>query len=283
MAKKLLTWIGGALMASMMLWAPAPVYAWQGTLSIRVGSIDCFDLVTGGTRQTINDGAASCSIAIKAVATQCVNKGGKSQNSSSHIFELQNVSLSQSQSGSQFGRIDHNGNTSSQINFTNQQIADAVAASGVDLSAAVLCPNRNFSILQWYVSRFDLVATVNGTTENWVPYFPPSSMDFTGTPPDPLAYKTCDPVGSGLTYAKTDGAGHFVDSFGNPTTDPNQYVLDSTQGILGECWIFRNQTFVDDLFPGTDNGYFADIDLRDGKLLFNTLTLHPSSSGSHCR
>lgn len=249
MEKKLISWIGGALMASM-LWAPATVYAFQGTLTIRLGSINCWDQVTGGTRQTINDGAASCTIDIKEVAIVCKNKKGNADNSSSHIFALQGVPVSQSQTGKDF-TLTKNGATLSDITFKDSDILNALIAAGaipdLDTLNATYCPNRNWTATLEGVTRFDMVATVNGVANGYVPFFPASSFNPNGTAYGMPAFTSCDPNISGLTYTN-DG--------GNSTSDES--------GILGECWIFRDIAAAgqvpDQYFPGNDRGGVALLD-----------------------
>jgi hypothetical protein len=252
MARIFLSSIGAALIAPL-LWLPATAFAWGGTLTVKYNSIHCTDLIAGGTRQTVNDGAASCSINIKEIVTQCVNKGGNADPSNSHVFALNGTPISEAQAGSQF-LITKNGSLLSDIFFTQEEI---IAATGIQLDPATLCPNKNFS-LKWAVSRFDMVATVNNVVNGWVPFFPTVSPE--------TAFASCDPAISGLTYTNSNGS-----------------TTDTTKGILSECWLFRNQTtFVDQFFDGTDRGGIALLDtkLTPGAFYNGVCQQHGKQNGS---
>ncbi len=226
MEKKLLTLIGGAIVASVF-WLPANVYAWGGTLTITFNSIHCSDTITGGTNQQVNSGAASCAINVKEIAWKCVNKAGNADTSSSHIFAVNQVPISSAQPGAQW--VQKNGKQLSDIFFSAAEIA---AATGFNPDPAVVCPNKNWQVV-WGVTKADMVATVDNVTEGWLPVYP--SLD------QATAFNACDPAISQLTF--TDGT----------NTDP-------TKGIMQECWLFRNRHFVDASFDGTDLGGIKLLD-----------------------
>jgi len=251
---KLIGWIGTMFMATL-LWVPATVYGWGGTLTIKYNSIHCFDLVTGGTNQKSNDGAASCAILIKEIGTVCRNKAGNAQSSSSHNFTLRPTPIQEAQGSKDF-IIQKNGKTLSDIEFTRAEIQAALGDQLPDLDPAVLCPNKNWQVLDWAVTRFDMVATVNNVLADYVPFFPSLGPN--------AAFSSCDPATSGLTY----------------TNDGGTTTLD-TAGILSECWLFRNQfTNVDSFFTGDDKGGVALLNFTPGAFYNGVCQEHGRQSGS---
>jgi len=253
MFTKIIVGIGVVLMGST-LWVPASVHGWGGTLTTKFNSIHCIDSISGGTRQTVNDGAASCSINIKEIATACVNKAGNADSSSSHIFALQGTPISESQAGSSF-LLTKNGETLSDIFFSQAEIQAALGDQFPILDPAVLCPNKNWQ-LRWAVSKFDMVATVNNVQNGYQPTFPSLSST--------TAFASCNPAISGLTYSN-----------GTTTT--------TSAGILSECWLFRNQSvFVDSNFIGADLGgvAFLDPNFTPGAFYNGVCQEHGKQNGS---
>ena len=230
MFKTFIAGIGIVLVAST-LWVPALVYGWGGTLTVSFNSVHCTDLISGGTRQTVNDGAASCAINIKEIGTVCRNKAGNADSSSRHIFAINGTPIQEGQSGSSF-LIQKNGEFLSDIFFDQAEIQAALGDQFPVLDPAVLCPNKNWKLV-WAVTKLDMVGTVNNVKAGYFPTFPSLSSS--------TAFQSCNPAISGLTYS-------------NGTT------TDSTAGILNECWIFRNRTFVDSVFNGADLGGVAFLD-----------------------
>jgi hypothetical protein len=230
----------GAVFVAVMLWSPGTVHAFGGTLTIRYNSIHCDNLITGGTKQKVNDGAVSCVINIREVATQCQNPQKKSDTSNSHNFAVNTgepIQLADDSSRWIF----KNGKSPVELPFDQDTLKAALAEAGIFLDAATQCPNSNWHLV-WAVTRFDLVATVNTVEVGYVPYFP-----------NPVnAFASCNPEQSGLTYRKYDSSsGNVIDE-------------DPSKGILDECWLFRDHKNLNDgIFTGQDRG---GVVLVNGKL-----------------
>ena len=256
MFKTFIAGIGIVLVAST-LWVPALVYGWGGTLTLSFNSIHCTDLISGGTRQTVADGAASCSINIKEIATACVNKAGNSDSSSSHIFLLNGVPISESSSGETWPPLTKNGDTLADIFFSPAEIQTALGNQFPSLDPAVLCPNKNWK-LKWAVSKFDMVATVNNVQNGYQPFFPALTPT--------TAFASCNPAISGLTYSNDGGTNRNL-----------------AAGILSECWLFRNQSVnVDGNFIGADLGgvAFLDTNFTPGAFYNGVCQEHGKQNGS---
>ena len=178
----------GIIVTGSALWAPPSTYGWGGTLSTSWNSIHCKDQINGGTRQNANDGAASCTINIKEIATVCRNPAGNADHSTSHIFAIQPTSIQEAQSGSAF-LLQKNGQFLSDIFFSAEEIQAALGSQFPTLDPAVLCPNKNWKLV-WAVSRFDMVATVNNVVNGWKPFFV--------NPTSTGAFATCNPATSSL-------------------------------------------------------------------------------------
>ena len=78
------------------------------------------------------------------------------------------------------------------------------------------------------------------------------------------AFAFCDPTKRGLSYT-LDGT-----------------TLNDAAGILNECWIFRNRTFVDAAFNGSDSGgvQLLDPTFTPGAFYNGVCQEHGKQSGS---
>jgi hypothetical protein len=281
MFKTVMAGIGIVLMASTF-WVPTSVYGWGGTLTLTYNSIHCSDVISGGTRQTVNDGAASCAIDIKEIGTVCKNPQGKSDTSSSHLFAIQGTTIQEGQNGSSF-LIQKNGQFLSDIFFSQTEIQQALGSQFPTLDPAVLCPNKNWKVV-WGVTKFDMVATVNNVQNGYVPVFPSLNEQDTVN-----GFQSCNPTNSGLTYtlpgvcdtAVTHTCTSGTNSGHSCTTDLDCNNAPNA-GILNECWLFRNKTFVDTSFNGTDSGgvQLLDLTFTPGAFYNGVCQEHGKQTGS---
>jgi hypothetical protein len=160
MLKKFMVGISLVLMSSGY-WAPAEVQA----LYLRKSSLDCSELVKGGTNLSENEQAFSCGLALKEISTKCINKGGNSDTSNSHIFAINGQKFKWTKAAAQVKQ--KNGTSSVQVTITdddfmlmvneyNYDCQQTGSCEPVDLANGS-CPNKNYSF-QWAMTRADVVA-----------------------------------------------------------------------------------------------------------------------------
>lgn len=138
MMKKMI--LGFALgLITIGIWGPHDVDA----LIIKLKSVDCSQLVKGGTNLANYEQAFVCAIALKEVATVCCNKPGCANNepvSSSHNFELNGIVIRWATSDAKIK--ERNGTTSVAVTISNEDIIRMVNEFNIDCVNGVL-PNGN--------------------------------------------------------------------------------------------------------------------------------------------
>ena len=203
-----------------------------GAFRLSLRSVDCSHLVKGGTNLSENEQAFVCALALREIATKCVNKGGNSDTSSSHIFEVNGQILKWSSASARVKQ--KNGTTSLDVVITDDDILRMVNIfsyehpdQAVDLANGS-CPNRNFSFT-WAMTRADVIGMAvlrpkggNSRFECTTKLYPATldprySSDPNGVDPDgdgmieecvPIKepFKSCRRDISGLQFFYADGS-----------------------------------------------------------------------------
>jgi hypothetical protein len=159
MLKKLMLGISLVVLGSGF-WMPADVHA----IYVKWKSVDCTQLVKGGTNLTDNEQAFVCALGLKEISTKCVNKGGNADTSNSQIFAVNGTKFKWTTADNTVKQ--KNGTTSLDVEITDDDILLMVNEYSYDCQQSGLCqpvdlangscPNRNYSFT-WAVTRGDVV------------------------------------------------------------------------------------------------------------------------------
>jgi hypothetical protein len=212
-------------------------------------SVDCTQLVKGGTNLNQNEQAFVCAIALKEIMTKCVNKGGNADNSSSHIFELQAVKFKWTTADAKVKQ--KNGTTSLQVTITDDDIKLMVNEWNYEHPEAVVslegtCPNNNYAF-KWAMTRADAIGVSvlrptggNSKFECTKKFYPATldpryATDPTGVDPDGDGQiEECIPIKEPFKSCQRSVSGlYFTDASGTVITDPQL-------ARIQECILFRD-------------------------------------------
>jgi hypothetical protein len=185
MLKKFIVGISLVLLCSGF-WQPGEVDA----LILFRKSVDCSELVKGGTNTTENEQAFSCGLALKEISTKCINRGGEADNSNSHIFAINGQSFKWVKAAAQIKQ--KNGTSSVAVKFEDADILLMVNEYNYDCQQSGQCipvdlengscPNRNYTF-EWAMTRADIVAVSvlrprdGGSQFECTPKFYPATLD----------------------------------------------------------------------------------------------------------
>ena len=220
--------------------------------AISFHSVDCTELVKGGTNLKENEQAFACALALKEISTKCVNKGGNADTSNSHIFALNGFKFKWTTADAKVKQ--KNGTTSLDVTISDDDILLMVHEWNYDHPDQIIdldngsCPNRNYSF-KWGVTRGDVVGLSvlrpqggSSQFECTKKYYPATldpryATDPTGVDPDGDGQiEECTPIKEPFKDCRRGISGlHFYYPDGSQVSD-----TDFNTARIQECILFRD-------------------------------------------